>query len=96
MTASTTTELYAEWIQQIREVVQELRRAVTASKHNEEDCCRLFSHTLEAVMSLEQAICTGNLKLQERRQLPSIVADLLGNIELARSVVEVIALRNPG
>lgn len=89
MTTLTTADLYAEWLTEIKAAATELRRCVKASKHNQEQCCEVLNRALEAVMSLEHTIGIGHLRLQQRQELPSIVAATISNIEFAQSVVKV-------
>ena len=91
MTTLTTADLYGEWMIEIKEAAIELRRRVKATKHNEEQCSEVLNHALEAVLSLEHTISTCHLTSQQTHELPSIVAAILSNIELAQSVVKVIS-----
>ena len=89
MTAAGSSDLYASWVAEAKEAAAQLRQRVIEAKHNEEQCCDVLNHALEAVMSLEHAVCAGRLKVQHRQQLPDIVAAILSNIQLAQSVVQV-------
>ena len=89
MTAAGSTDLYAGWVGKANEAAAQLRQRVIEAKHNEEQCCDVLNHALEAVMSLEHAVCAGRLKVQQRQQLPDIFAAILSNIQLAQSVVQV-------
>ena len=89
ITAAGSTDLYAGWVAEAKEAAAQLRQRVTEAKHNEEQCCDVLNHALEAVLSLEHAVCAGRLKVQQRQQLPDIVATILSNIQLAQSVVQV-------
>lgn len=91
MTASSPADLYKGWVAEAKEAAAQLRQHVTQAKHNEEQCCEVLNHALEAVMSLESAVCTGHLTVQQRQQLPDIVAAVLSSIQLAQSVVQVSA-----
>lgn len=92
MTVSTITDLYARWINEANEAVAELRGRVKAAKHNEQHCCDVLNHALEAVMSLEHAVCSGLFTTLQKQQLPDIVAALLSTIELAQAIVQVSML----
>lgn len=89
MTAASPTDLYAGWVAEAKEAAVQLRQRVVEAKHNEELCCDVLNHALEAVMSLENAVCAGRLRVQQRQQLPDIVAAILSNIQLAQRVVQV-------
>ena len=89
MTAASPTDLYLGWVADAKEAAAQLRQYVVNVKYNEEQCCDVLNHALEAVMSLELAVCTGRLTVQRTQQLPDIVAAILSNIQLAQSVVQV-------
>ena len=89
MTAASPSALYAEWVADAKEAAAQLRQRVTEAKHNEEECYNVLNHALEAVLSLEHAVCAGRLKVEQRQQLPDMVAAILSNIQLAQSVVQV-------
>lgn len=91
MTAPNATDLYKGWVAEAKQAVAQLKRNVMEAKHNEQQCCEVLSHALEAVMSLESAVFTGHLKVQQRQQLPDIVAAILSSIQLAQSAVQVRA-----
>ena len=89
MTAATPPALYAEWVAEAKEAAAQLRQRVIEAKHNEEGCCDVLNHALEAVLSLEHAVYAGRLNVQQKQQLPDILAAILSNIQLAQSVVQV-------
>ena len=89
MTAASPSALYAEWVAEAKEAAAQLRQRVTEARHNEEECYTVLNHALEAVLSLEHAVCAGHLKVEQRQQLPEMVATILSNIQLAQSVVQV-------
>ena len=91
MTAAGSVDLYASWVAEAKEAAAQLRQLVTEAKYNEEQCCDVLNHALEAVMALEHAVYAGRLKVQHKQQLPDIVAAILSNIQLAQSVVQVTA-----
>ena len=92
MTATNPAELYKAWVAEAKDAAAQLKQHVMQAKHNEEQCCEVLNYALEAVMSLESAVCTGHLQVQQRQQLPDIVAAVLSSIQLAQSVVQVRTL----
>ena len=90
MHAVTASDLFKGWVAKANEAAAQLEQHVMQAKYNEEQCCEVLNHALEAVMSLESAVYTGQLQVQQRQQLPDIVAALLSSIHLAQSVVQVI------